>query len=101
VEIAVPRDRDSSFEPKIVAKRQRRLPGVEDMVISLSAKGLTHGEISAHSRGGIWRGDLEAGDHYCYRATAVDGNGARMVSTHLARLFSRDQADHRPLGAAG
>jgi putative transposase len=48
VEISVPRDRDSSFEPKIVAKRQRRLTGVEDMVISLSAKGLTHGEISSH-----------------------------------------------------
>ena len=47
VEISVPRDRDSSFEPKIVAKRQRRLTGVEDMVISLSA-GLTHGEIAAH-----------------------------------------------------
>src|SRR5437868_10061076 len=43
VEISVPRDRDSSFEPKIVAKRQRRLTGVDDMVISLSAKGLTHG----------------------------------------------------------
>jgi putative transposase len=48
VEISVPRDRDSSFEPKIVARRQRRLTGVDDMVISLSAKGLTHGEISAH-----------------------------------------------------
>jgi transposase-like protein len=48
VDISVPRDRDSSFEPKIVAKRQRRLTGVEDMVISLSAKGLTHGEIAAH-----------------------------------------------------
>jgi putative transposase len=48
VEVSVPRDRDASFEPKIVAKRQRRLTGVEDLVISLSAKGLTHGEISAH-----------------------------------------------------
>jgi len=48
VEIAVPRDRDSSFEPKIVAKRQRRLSGVDDLVVSLSAKGLTHGEICAH-----------------------------------------------------
>jgi transposase-like protein len=48
VEIAVPRDRDSSFEPTIVKKRQRRLSGVDDLVISLSAKGLTHGEISAH-----------------------------------------------------
>ena len=48
VEISVPRDRDASFDPKIVAKRQRRLNGAEEMVISLSAKGLTHGEISAH-----------------------------------------------------
>jgi transposase-like protein len=35
----------------MVAKRQRRLTGVEDLVISLSAKGLTHGEISAHLAG--------------------------------------------------
>ncbi|GAA1887528.1 IS256 family transposase [Asanoa iriomotensis] len=48
VEISVPRDRDGSFEPQIVRKRQRRLTGVEDMVISLSAKGLTTGEIQAH-----------------------------------------------------
>ena len=48
VDITVPRDRDSSFEPKIIAKRQRRLTGVDELVISLSAKGLTHGEISAH-----------------------------------------------------
>jgi putative transposase len=48
VEIEVPRDRDASFSPKIVAKRQRRLTGIEDLVISLSAKGLTHGEICAH-----------------------------------------------------
>jgi transposase-like protein len=48
VDIAVPRDRDGSFEPQIVKKRQRRLSGVEDMVISLSAKGLTTGEIQAH-----------------------------------------------------
>jgi putative transposase len=48
VEITVPRDRDGSFEPKIVAKRQRRLSGVDEMVISPAAKGLTTGEISAH-----------------------------------------------------
>lgn len=48
VEIDVPRDRDGSFEPKTVKKRQRRLEGVDAMVLSLSAKGLTTGEISAH-----------------------------------------------------
>jgi transposase-like protein len=48
VEIDVPRDRDGSFSPTIVKKRQRRLSGVDGMVISLSAKGLTTGEIQAH-----------------------------------------------------
>ncbi|MEY9930745.1 transposase-like protein [Catenulispora sp. GP43] len=47
-EIDVPRDRDGSFEPKIVAKRQRRMSGVDDLVISLFAKGLTTGEVQAH-----------------------------------------------------
>jgi putative transposase len=48
VGIEVPRDRDGTFEPQIVRKHQRRLGGVDDMVLSLSAKGLTTGEISAH-----------------------------------------------------
>ncbi len=48
VELDVPRDRDSSFEPKTVKKRQRRLNGVDSMVISLTAKGLTTGEVEAH-----------------------------------------------------
>ncbi|WP_244257273.1 IS256 family transposase [Kitasatospora cineracea] len=48
VEIAVPRDRQGSFEPQLVKKRRRRLAGVDEMVLSLSARGLTHGDISAH-----------------------------------------------------
>jgi transposase-like protein len=48
VEIEVPRDRAGTFEPQIVRKRQRRLNGVDQIVLSLYAKGLTTGEISAH-----------------------------------------------------
>ena len=48
VGIDVPRDRDGTFEPQIVKKRQRRLGGVDEIVLSLYAKGLTTGEISAH-----------------------------------------------------
>src|SRR6478752_190259 len=48
VEIDVPRDRAATFEPQIVKKRQRRLNGVDEVVLSLYAKGLTTGEISAH-----------------------------------------------------
>ena len=48
VEIAVPRDREGTFEPQIVRKRQRRLNSVDEVVLSLYAKGMTTGEISAH-----------------------------------------------------
>ncbi len=48
VQVDVPRDRDGTFEPQIVRKRQRRLTGVDEIVLSLYAKGLTTGEISAH-----------------------------------------------------
>jgi transposase-like protein len=46
--IGVPRDRAGTFEPVIVKKRQRRLGEVDEIVLSLYAKGLTTGEISAH-----------------------------------------------------
>jgi putative transposase len=48
VELVVPRDRDGTFDPQVVRKRQRRLEGVDAMVLSLCAKGLTTGEITAH-----------------------------------------------------
>jgi transposase-like protein len=46
--IEVPRDREATFDPIIVKKRQRRLGGVDTIVLSLVAKGLTTGEVSAH-----------------------------------------------------
>ncbi|GHJ98037.1 hypothetical protein SNE510_75560 [Streptomyces sp. NE5-10] len=45
VEGPVPRDRDGPFEPKVVKKRQKRLTGVDEIVISLSAKGPPTGEV--------------------------------------------------------
>jgi transposase-like protein len=48
VEIEVPRDRAGSFDPQIVKKRQRRLDGIDQIVLSLTARGLTTGEVAAH-----------------------------------------------------
>ena len=48
VTVDVPRDREGTFTPQIVKKRQRRLTAVDDVVLSLYSKGLTTGEISAH-----------------------------------------------------
>lgn len=46
VEIDVPRDRAGTFTPQIVKKRQRRLGSTCDVVLSLSARGMTHGDIT-------------------------------------------------------
>lgn len=48
VEIDVPRDRSGTFEPKLVRKRQRRLEGFDDKVLSLYARGMTTREIQGH-----------------------------------------------------
>jgi putative transposase len=48
VQIDAPRDRDGSFEPKIVRKRQRRFEGFDDKILALYSRGLSTRDISAH-----------------------------------------------------
>jgi len=48
VRLAVPRDRAGSFEPRIVPKRARRLGQVDEMILSLYARGLSTREIQGH-----------------------------------------------------
>src|SRR5262245_34370155 len=48
VELEVPRDRAGTFEPQIVRKGQRRLDGIDKLVISLYARGMTVRDIKAH-----------------------------------------------------
>jgi transposase-like protein len=50
VRLAVPRDRNATFDPKIVPKGARRLDGFNDMVLSLVAKGMTMRDVAAHLR---------------------------------------------------
>src|SRR5262249_61826889 len=47
-DIDVPRDRDSSFEPQLVKKRQRRLAGFDDKVLTLYSLGRSTREVPAH-----------------------------------------------------
>jgi putative transposase len=47
-DLAVPRDRHSSFAPQLVKKRQRRLEGFDDKVLSLYARGMSTREIQGH-----------------------------------------------------
>ena len=48
MELAVPRDRDSSFEPQLVRKGQRHFDGFDDKIISMYARGMTVREIKGH-----------------------------------------------------
>ena len=48
VQIEVPRDRQASFEPKLVAKGQTRFQGFDDKILSLYARGMTTREIQGH-----------------------------------------------------
>ncbi|RXJ67938.1 IS256 family transposase [Halarcobacter ebronensis] len=48
VDVAIPRDRDGTFEPKLVPKRERILKGSEELILSLYAKGMSISDISSH-----------------------------------------------------
>ena len=48
VDLAIPRDREGTFEPKLVPKRERILKGSEDLILSLYAKGMSVSDISSH-----------------------------------------------------
>jgi putative transposase len=48
VSLAIPRDRNGEFEPQIVRKHQRRLPGFDTKVLALYARGLTTRDIQGH-----------------------------------------------------
>jgi hypothetical protein len=96
VQIEVPRDRAGTFEPQIVKKRQRRLGGVDEVVLSLYAKG---GEISAHFA------EREALVRLAARTRAVDAerHGDALLDPgprRARRRFERHHAAARRLRTA-
>jgi putative transposase len=60
VEIQAPRDRDGSFEPQIVRKRQRRFEGFDEKILALYSRGLSVRDVQAHLRE-IYGVDVSAG----------------------------------------
>jgi putative transposase len=50
VEVRTPRDRDGSFDPKIVRKRQRRFEGFDEKILALYSRGLSVRDVQAHLR---------------------------------------------------
>jgi putative transposase len=78
----VPRDREGTFEPQIVRKRQRRLDGLDQIVLSLTARGLTTGEVAAHFAG-------------VYGASVSKDMISRITEKMTAEMF---EGQHRPEG---
>jgi putative transposase len=50
IELEVPRDRQASFDPQLIAKYQRRFPGFDDKIVSMYARGMSTREITGHLR---------------------------------------------------
>ena len=50
LELAIPRDRQASFDPQLIAKYQRRFPGFDDKIVSMYARGMSTREITGHLR---------------------------------------------------
>ena len=48
LELRIPRDREGTFDPKLIAKYQRRFPGFDDKIISMYARGMSVREIQGH-----------------------------------------------------
>ena len=50
IDLEIPRDRQASFDPRLIAKYQRRLPGFDDKIVSMYARGMSAREIVGHLR---------------------------------------------------
>jgi putative transposase len=50
IDVSIPRDRQSRFEPALIAKYRRRLPGFDQKVIALYSRGMTTRDIQSHLR---------------------------------------------------
>ena len=84
VEIEVPRDRDGSFEPVIVPKRKRRLDGIDQIVLSLSARGADDRGDRRALRGGLWGKGLQRHDQPHH------GEGRRGTGRMVGPTFGPD-----------
>jgi transposase-like protein len=78
VQVRTPRDRDSSFEPQLVAKRQTRLAGLDQRIIGLYAGGISVRDIAEHLS------ELYGTEHATDQTTDATPLNRREPSLHLA-----------------
>lgn len=93
VENDVPRDRSDTFTPQIMKKRQRRSSGVDEVVLSLHAEGLTTGEISEHLAG-IHGASVSRETFFGITGKAVEEKNEWSVRLNEIYAPRRDRARH-------
>lgn len=80
VEIEVPRDRDGTFEPQLVKKRQTHFTGFDERILALYARGMTVRDIQGHPRFGVVaapRGPVALGAGVVTKASEVRAESER------------------------
>ena len=77
LEIAVPRDRQASFEPQLIQKHQTRLEGFEDKILALYARGMTTRDIQAQVQDLKVRENQRVLNKALYLALGVDLEGQK------------------------
>jgi transposase-like protein len=89
LDLEVPRDRTSTFEPQILPKHQTRFTGFDDKIVSLYARGMTTREIEGHLRrpihfgARIRNGSATSGP----RAVGLVARAGRGENTHSGSLY--------------
>ena len=48
LDLRIPRDREGTFDPKLIARYQRRFPGFDEKIVSMYPRGMTVREIQGH-----------------------------------------------------
>jgi hypothetical protein len=79
LEIEVPRDREGSFEPRLIAKGQTRIDGLDDKIIALYARGMSVRDIPRPSRGALRARGLARPDQPGDRRRARRGEGMALA----------------------
>jgi hypothetical protein len=93
LELDVPRDRQSSFDPQLIAKYQRRFPGFDEKIISMYARGMSVREIVGHLRD-LYSLRLLAQNNRCFQVTSLSP-GIGMAKLVALIEIVRDKSDAR------
>jgi putative transposase len=97
LDLRIPRDREGTFDPKLIARYQRRFPGFDEKIVSMYARGMTVREIQGHL---LELYGLEVARSHFDGDGRRSGDGGRMAEpaagTDVSASFLRRVAGQNP-----